>query len=173
MKIYKTAAFLILLVVLVCLYSWWSSASVIEQSIQNNRVLTDFDVERYIFWRGENAFRDFLAEKSKSSDFLFFDGHNRWAYILKSQQKHNQDNLDVCQFGQLNGPRIDMAWRGPIGTWIKCVEFHPDKVEITIAKTVQGDGQRTSIVSWEMIGSETGSGHLKDYFSDTSLGILK
>ena len=169
-KLYKSVAILTLLVVLVCLYQWWSSGSVIAQSFRNNRTLSRFDVERFTFWRGENAFRDFLVEKSNDSDLLFFDGQNRWAYVLKSRHEHHQNNSDLCQFGLLNGPQIGMIWRGPAAARIDDVEFVPNKVEITIAMTAHSLGSRTSIVDWEFIESESGSGHLQDYFANAPSG---
>lgn len=84
-KLYKTLAVLALLVVLFCFYQWWSSGLALNKSLEHNRVLSG--VERFVFWRGQNAFRDLLAEKSKDSDLLFFDGHQRWAYVQKSRHE--------------------------------------------------------------------------------------
>ena len=165
-RLLRSAAFLGLIVALICAYKWWSSGSAITQSFQRNQLLSPFDVERFIFWRGENAFREFIVENSHDSDVLFFDGHNRWAYLLKSRHEHHQDNSDLCQFGQLQGAPIGKIWRGPAAAKIREVRFHDDHVELTIS-LADNLGSQTSIVTWNLIETQSGSGLLQDYFSAT------
>lgn len=161
--LYKSAAVVALLFAMFCLHSWWSTGSVIAQSFENNRTLSGVDVERFVFWHGENAFREFIVKESNESDQLFFDGDSRWAYLLKSRHENHQDNSDLCQFGVLGGPRIGMMWRGPSAAKIVDVEFRDNEIDLTISMAGNLES-RNSIVDWESIESQSGSGHLQDYF---------
>ena len=56
-----------------------------------------------------------------------------------------------------------MMWRGPSAAKIVDVEFRDNEIDLTISMAGNLES-RNSIVDWESIESQSGSGHLQDYF---------
>ena len=166
MKIKSIILVVLLLLVVLCGYSWWSAGATLQQSLVNNRTpLLQRDTDSFKFWRGDPAYRNWLSSESKTSDVLTYDGENRFAYVIRCTNPLYSGNTDNIQFGTIDGPRIGPIWICMQGARFCSVDFSEDSVQVGVA-TEENPTQElySAIVPWSKIESGTGTGRLEDYF---------
>ena len=154
----------LLLIATLCVYRWWSAGATIQRAVANNGHLLKRDIDSYMFWRGESAFRNWLSTESATNDALTYDGENRLAYVIRCTNPLYQGNSDSIQFRIVGGPHIGLVWTGSPGMRVCAVQFVGGSVRVGIATEADPkQKQGTAEVPWHSIESMSGTGQFGDY----------